>query len=90
LLDHSDYTDLLATVSGAAGVHSAVPFRGGEGQLELVRRRGEAHSYVFIINHADAAATVEVSGLEMITGVNVQNQWQVPAGAVRVVREALA
>lgn len=68
----------------------AAKVTGGSGALEIVRRRGADASYLFIVNHGDAAASAEASGFELITEVPVAGNVDVPGGAVRIIREEAA
>ncbi|MEU9166591.1 beta-galactosidase [Streptomyces sp. NPDC048420] len=56
--------------------------------VEVVRRNGEAGSFVFVVNHtaAEAKVPLEAGGTELLTGEPAAGSLAVPAGAVRVVR----
>ncbi len=54
---------------------------------EVVRRRGDGGTYVFVVNHGAKDIEYEVTGHELVTGETVGGAVRVPAGAVRVVRE---
>ncbi|HQA23198.1 MAG TPA: Beta-galactosidase C-terminal domain, partial [Rhodoglobus sp.] len=54
--------------------------------LEVVRRRGEAHDYVTVINHGDTVASVPVSGFDLVGQSEVAEGAALAAGAVAVVR----
>jgi beta-galactosidase len=56
--------------------------------VELVRRRGAEHDYLFVINHTDAAYDVRTTGTELITATTVDGTLAVAGGEVRVVRES--
>jgi beta-galactosidase len=57
--------------------------------VELVRRRhDDGRSYVFALNHGDAAAMIEVRGTELLRDLTVGGALELPAGEVAVVREA--
>lgn len=88
LLEPAAYRDLLGRLVAAAGVRPAARSRGGEGRLDIVRRRGEGRSFLFVVNHSQSEASVEAIGTELFTGVSVEGEVTVPAGAVRIVREA--
>ncbi|MHC3000087.1 beta-galactosidase [Microbacterium sp. HJ5] len=90
LLEEGDYRDLLARVAADAGVRPAAVVRGGGGTLEIVRRRGADASYLFVVNHGVTAAVAEASGFELITGMPASGDIEVPAGAVRIIREEAA
>jgi beta-galactosidase len=56
--------------------------------VEVVRRDGEAGSYVFAVNHtaSEAKVPLDAEGTELLTGERAAGRLAVPAGAVRVVR----
>ncbi len=57
--------------------------------LELVRREAsDETSYLFAINHGQQEAAVAASGVDMLTGEAFIGSVHIPAGSVRVVREA--
>ena len=56
--------------------------------VEVTRRVGDDASWLFVINHSDAPAPVDVHGVELVTGRDVAGDLQVPAGGVAVVRES--
>jgi beta-galactosidase len=56
--------------------------------LEAVRRVGSDAEYLFLINHTAIDIPVSASGHELIEGSDIAETLVVPAGAVRVVREA--
>jgi beta-galactosidase len=56
--------------------------------VEVTRRVGDDASWLFVINHGDAPAAVDVHGTDLVTGRDVAGDLTVPAGGVAVVREA--
>ncbi|MCM3695408.1 beta-galactosidase [Microbacterium oleivorans] len=90
LLSDADYRDLVARLSAEAGVAPAAPIRPAAGDLEIVRRRGEGASYLFVINHGETDVRVDSDGLDLVTGAEVAGGITVPAGAVRIIREEAA
>jgi beta-galactosidase len=96
-LDEASLAETLVRAATEAGV--AVPVAHSAG-VEIVRRVGASDSWVFIINHTDAAFEYRTCGTEILTGAEIgtpasatnetaQNgTLDVPAGAVRVVRES--
>ncbi|MGP2437869.1 beta-galactosidase [Streptomyces sp. JW3] len=56
--------------------------------VEVVRRTGESGSYLFAVNHTgtDVKVPLDTPGTELLTGENAAGRFEVPAGAVRVVR----
>jgi beta-galactosidase len=76
---------LLDRVLADAGVRPAAMVPAG---VEAVRRRGAEGSWLFLVNHTDAAAQVPATGTDLVTGDRVDGRVSLPAGGVAVVREA--
>ncbi|WP_324651522.1 beta-galactosidase [Georgenia sp. H159] len=55
--------------------------------VEVVRRHGEQHSYLFVLNHTDAEHRVPADGTDLLTGTTHQGEVPVPAWGAVVVRE---
>ena len=55
--------------------------------VEIVRRHGESATYLFVINHTDAAAEVAAQGVDLVSGADCPGTVKVGAGEVAVVRE---
>jgi beta-galactosidase len=70
-----------------SGVRPAADVRAG---IEVVRRVGERGSYLFVINHTDASAHVNVHGMELLTGIEAAGGLEVGAGEIAVIRERAA
>ena len=77
-----DYRRLMAEVAHSAGVASVAA---AGAQVEIVRRRGEQGSFLFVINHSDEDITVGISGHDLVT--DGPTDGAVPAGAVRIIKE---
>ncbi|MDT3315746.1 beta-galactosidase [Microbacterium sp. KSW4-11] len=90
LLSDADYRDLAARLAAEAGVAPAARPQPGTGDLEIVRRRGEGASYLFVINHGETEVHVDSDGVDLVTGASVAGHVTVPAGAVRIIREEAA
>ena len=84
-LDAGALRGLVATAARRAGV--VIPAALPEG-VELVRRRGAAASYLFVINHTNSPVEIDAAGIELVTDDAVTGSLTVPAGEVRVVRES--
>ncbi|WP_323743476.1 beta-galactosidase [Agreia pratensis] len=96
-LDEASLAETLARAAREAGV--TVPAAHPVG-VEIVRRVSASGSWLFIINHTDASFEYRTQGTEILTGAEIgtpasatnetaQNlTLDVPAGAVRVVRES--
>jgi len=83
-LDATALRGVVATAARRAGV--AAPAALPEG-VEVVRRRGAADSYLFLINHTESPFAIPADGTELITDETVTGTLTVPAGEVRVLRE---
>lgn len=86
----------LATGLAAAGSRALVdrvcreagsPTPDGPTGVEVVRRHGEHHTYLFAINHTGAPVLVPGSGVDLLTGAEHAGSVPLPAGGVVVVRE---
>ena len=55
--------------------------------VEVVRRHGDTHSWLFVLNHTEEPADVAVTGRELIRDTDCSGTITVPAGGVAVVRE---
>jgi len=95
-----DEESLAATLVRAAGDAGVAVTAGHPAGVEIVRRVGESGSWVFIINHTNAAFEYRTQGTEILTGAEIGvpasatnetariGTLDVPAGTVRVVRES--
>ncbi|WP_082495675.1 beta-galactosidase [Agreia sp. Leaf335] len=95
-----DEESLAATLVRAAGDAGVAVTAGHPAGVEIVRRVGESGSWVFIINHTNAAFEYRTQGIEILTGAEIGvpasatnetariGTLDVPAGTVRVVRES--
>ncbi|PRX96129.1 beta-galactosidase [Allonocardiopsis opalescens] len=83
-LDDAGTGRLTERLLAESGARPAAATRPG---VEVVRRTGEAASYLFVINHTGAAAEVPAEGTELLTGAPVTGAVAVPAGGAAVVRE---
>jgi beta-galactosidase len=84
-LDSQAGIDLMSDVVQAANVTAIGPET--DGTVEVVRRAASDRSYLFVINHGTTGITYPTSGVELVTGDPVKGNLEVPAGAVRVIRE---
>ena len=55
--------------------------------VEVVRRHGNTHSWLFVLNHTDQPVEVPATGRELIRDASCSGRVAVPAGSVAVVRE---
>lgn len=85
-LDTESLDALVGHLLDAASVNAGVPVAAG---LEAVRRIAADCSYLFLFNHTAGPLTVEATGVDLVGGEAANGQVVVPAGGVRVVREAL-
>lgn len=56
--------------------------------VEAVRRVGDEHSFVVVINHTDEVAAIDLTGVDLLTGARVEPGFKVEGGACAVVQEA--
>ncbi|MGW7790407.1 beta-galactosidase [Streptomyces tricolor] len=83
-----DAQGLDALIGWAADDAGLAPRAGLPRDVEVVRRRGESGTYLFVINHTagDTKVPLDTPGTELLTGERAAGRLAVPAGAVRVVR----
>ena len=82
-LDDDSLDQLVAQVLAAAGVAALVADR--PPGLEAVRRRHpDGTAYLFLVNHADAPATVAATGTDLLTGADSAGEVTVPPGGAAV------
>ncbi|MGW1597144.1 beta-galactosidase [Streptomyces sp. NPDC002343] len=84
-LDVQGLDALLARAAGDAGL---APRAELPRDVEVVRRSGEAGTFLFVINHTagDTKVPLAAPGTELLTGERAAGRLAVPAGTVRVVR----
>ncbi|EEP74244.1 beta-galactosidase [Micromonospora sp. ATCC 39149] len=58
--------------------------------VEVVRRRGDRGSWLFVVNHTDRPARIAATGTELLTGARCEGELVVVPGEVAVVREESA
>jgi len=75
---------LVARIVEEAGVRPVATTSPG---VEVSRRRAGDSSWLFVLNHTDAAAELPADGTDIVTGARVSGSVVVPAGGVAVVRE---
>ncbi|AXL13469.1 beta-galactosidase [Microbacterium foliorum] len=80
--DRIAYRDLVARLAATAGV---VAHPGGNRDVEIVRRSGDAGSFLFVINHGESGAEISATGHDLVTDAPATGF--VPAGAVRIIKE---
>ena len=85
LPDDESLAGLLEAVCTAAGVS---PVAVATGPVDVVRRHHPGGpSWVFALNHGEEPATVEVTGLDEVSGERVEGVLHLDPGASAVVRE---
>lgn len=87
LPDATDYRRLMQRLTTETGVTPPAIVDGDASQLELVRRHGDEHTYLFVINHGSDSIFVYANGTELVTETAAVGVVEVPAGAVRIIRE---
>ncbi|MFY1701204.1 beta-galactosidase [Micromonospora sp. WMMA1923] len=83
-LDRAATTRLLTRLLTDAGVRPAADAPPG---VEVVRRRRDEQSWLFVVNHTDEAATLAGTGTELLTGHPCTGELTVAPGEVAVLRE---
>jgi beta-galactosidase len=83
-LDDAGYARLIEGVASQAGVNPVVA--GLPPGVEVVRRVGEAASWLFVINHTASPCDVPAHGVDLVTGAAVDDSLTVPPGALAVIR----
>lgn len=79
----------LLTAQALAGAGAGPVIPGTPPGLEVVRRAGAGgRSWLFVLNHTDAASSVPVTGTELLSGGQLDGRLDVAPGGVAVVREA--
>jgi beta-galactosidase len=78
-------SSVLDRVVAEAGVGAAAVTTPG---VEVVRRRGEQGSWLFVLNHTGREAAVPASGVDLVSGDDVDGEVRVGPDGVAVVREA--
>ncbi|NAZ81378.1 beta-galactosidase [Kineococcus sp. R8] len=86
-LDDEALDGLLQAVCAAGGV---VPVAAATGYVDVVRRRDAAtgRSWLFALNHGDEVATVDVDGVDAVSGAEVAGTLRLAPGGCAVVAEA--
>ncbi|WP_307851814.1 beta-galactosidase [Williamsia sp. CHRR-6] len=85
LPDVDTLRDIVESVCRAAGLTTtAAP------GLEVVRRRSDTGSWLFVINHSQDKATVAATGTDLLTGAAVSGEVHVAAGGCAVIAETQA
>ncbi|MEO6712381.1 MAG: beta-galactosidase [Mycobacteriales bacterium] len=90
-----DVAGLRALIAGALPTSALSPAPTGattgavaaSDDLEVVRRAGADASYLFLINHGSESASVNASGIDLLTGRAHDSSVPVAAGDVVVLRE---
>ncbi len=77
-------SELLAGISAAAGVRPVLADLPAE--VEVVKRAREGRSWLFVLNHSERDAGLQISGTELLSGGTVGPLLTVPAGRAAVVR----
>jgi beta-galactosidase len=83
--------DLLARLLGRVCADAGIALSTGaevvQGDLEVVRRQHDKHTFTTVINHGEDDAELALPGTELLTGSEHRDRVVVPAGEVRVIRQ---
>jgi beta-galactosidase len=83
-LDQASVARLLTRIVAEAGVEAVADTVAG---VEVVRRRSDAATYLFVLNHTQEPATIPAHGVDLLTGEAVSGKLDIAAGDVAVIRE---
>ncbi len=83
--DDDTLRDVLLTACRQAGVTPALDLPEWPAGLEVVLRENDTTRYVFALNAGDVAATVPVTGTDLLTGDAWAPDRRVPAGGAAVI-----
>ena len=83
-LDDASLDELVDRLVTETGVTAVTEVSRG---VEAVRRSADAHSFLFLINHADAPGHVAATGIDLLTGVRHDGSVTLAGGSVAVIRE---
>ncbi|TDB93137.1 beta-galactosidase [Micromonospora fluostatini] len=83
-LDRAGTARLVSRLLAETGVRPPAEAPAG---VEVVRRRRDGRSWLFVVNHTDEPAPVAVTGTDLLSGAFCAETLVVPAGEVVVVRE---
>ncbi|WP_194421310.1 beta-galactosidase [Microbacterium abyssi] len=81
-LDAEGLSRLMSQVYADAAVAPA----GLPEDLEVITRHGDDASYRIVINHADDDAALAATGQDLLTGIEIDDSFTIPAGGVAVIR----
>ncbi len=79
------YDAVMAAACDEAGLGTTEPATPG---VEIVARRGDAGSFLFVTNHLQCPVSLPLDGYDLVADEPVVGQLQLAAGGVAVVREA--
>jgi beta-galactosidase len=83
-LDRDAYRGVVGAALAAAGVATG----GLPSGVELVRRRSGEQSWTFALNHTGDPVRVPARGVDLVSGVRIEEAVRLAPGAVAVVRDA--
>ncbi|WP_253259197.1 beta-galactosidase [Subtercola boreus] len=84
MLDPASLAEELARAASEAGASSLAPVADG---IEIVRRSGTEHDYVFVINHTDAETPHPFSGHDLVSEADIAPGGTVAPGGVQIIRQ---
>jgi beta-galactosidase len=83
-LDPAGLAEVLHDVLDSAGVR---PIAGADPDVDVVRRCGHGHRYLFCLNHGRRPAHVDATGIDLLTGRTITAPAEIPPGGALVVDE---
>jgi beta-galactosidase len=86
VLDAAALGDLVARVVDEAGVAARSDVAGHPG-VEVVRRVGEQHEWVFVLNHSDDVVVHDFAGYDLVSEQHVSGRIELAAGGSHIIRQ---
>ncbi|WP_216364147.1 beta-galactosidase [Subtercola boreus] len=84
-LDAGSLAEELRHAASEAGATTLTPVAEG---IEIVRRSGPQHDYVFVINHTNEPVAHAITGYDLVTEADLAVDGVVAAGGVQIVRQS--
>ncbi|WP_323512836.1 Beta-galactosidase C-terminal domain [Subtercola sp. RTI3] len=83
-LDSIALAEELHRAVSESGAVAVAPVTSG---VEVVRRSGAEHDYVFVINHTNADVEHSIAGYDLVTEIDIVTRGVVASGGVQIVRQ---
>ncbi|WP_237280503.1 beta-galactosidase [Subtercola vilae] len=83
-LDSIALAEELHRAVSESGAVAVAPVTAG---VEVVRRSGAEHDYVFVINHTNSDVEHSIAGYDLVTEIDIVTRGVVASGGVQIVRQ---